>query len=316
MKNICVLGGSGFVGGRVVHRLSAAGYRVTVLTRRRESAKHLSVLPNVRIEVCDVFFDAALHRALSGFDAVINLVGILHERGEATFDRVHMELPRRVAAACRDNGVPRLLQMSALNAAGNAPSAYLRSRAAGERAAREAAGDGLAVTVFCPSVIFGRGDSFFTLFAKLARIAPVLLLAKPNARFQPIFVEDVARAIVGSLENPATLGQTYNLCGPKTYTLRQLLQYVVATLGVKRCIVGLNDRLSYLQAWMMERLPVKLMTRDNIDSMQVDSVCDCPFPAVFGIQPVALESEVPGYIADDVPRVVYLRFRSKAGRGR
>lgn len=315
IKKVCVLGGSGFVGCHIVHRLSTTGYQVKVLTRRRESAKHLILLPNVQVEECDVFFEAALQRAISGCDAVINLIGILHESRRATFDKVHMELPRRVAVACQTAGVKRLLQMSALNASENAPSAYLRSRAGGEAAVLKAAGETLEVTLFRPSVIFGRGDSFLNLFATLARWMPVMVLARPEARFQPVFVEDVARVFVGSLENTATFGQAYELCGPKAYTLRQLVQYVIATLGLKRVIIGLNDRLSYLQAWAMELLPVKLMTRDNYYSMKVDSVCDCAFPEVFGIQPMALEAVVPEYLADDTPRHAYLRFRSKAGRG-
>lgn len=315
INKVCVLGGSGFVGGYIVHRLSAAGYQVKVLTRRREHAKRLILLPNVQVEECDVFFEAALQRALQGCDAVINLVGILHQSRRKGFDKVHGELPRRVAAACRATGVHRLLQMSALNAGEHAPSAYLRSRAKGEQAVLQAACDDLAVTLFRPSVIFGRGDSFLRLFASLARWLPVLALAKPEARFQPVYVEDVAHVFVASLENPATFGQAYNLCGPKVYTLRQLVRYVSDTLGLKRCIIGLNDRLSYLQAWAMELLPVKLMTRDNYYSMQVDSVCDGPFPEVFGIRATPLEAVAPDYLAGDTPRHAYLRFRSHAGRG-
>lgn len=314
IRKVCVLGGSGFVGSHIVHRLSTAGYQVKVLTRRREDAKHLTLLPNVQVEECDVFFEAALHRALSGCDAVINLIGILHESRRASFARIHTELPRRVAAACQAAGVPRLLQMSALNAGENAPSAYLRSKGAGEAAVLQAAGDAVKVTLFRPSVIFGRGDSFLNLFARLARLMPVLVLAMPQARFQPVFVEDVAQAFVVSLENPATFGQAYSLCGPTVYTLSQLVQYVIDTLALKRRIIGLNDRLSYMQAWVMELLPLKLMTRDNYYSMQIDSVCDCEFPAVFGIQPTALEAVVPEYLADDTPRHAYLRFRGHAGR--
>jgi NADH dehydrogenase len=314
IRKVCVLGGSGFVGSHVVHQLSAAGYQVKVLTRRREEARHLILLPNVQVEECDVFFDAALTRAISGSDAVINLVGILHESGEATFARMHVELPTRVAEVCRAKGVRRLLHMSALNADAYGPSAYLRSKGRGEAALREMAGDAIAVTLFQPSVIFGRGDRFLNLFARLARLMPVLLLASPESRFQPVFVEDVAHAIVSSLENPETFGQAFKLCGPRVYTLRDMVRYVTDTLGLDRCIIGLNDRLSYLQAWAMELMPVKLMTRDNFLSMQVDSVCDCAFPAVFGIQPTAMEAVVPEYLAADTPRNAYLRFRSQAGR--
>lgn len=314
IRKVVVLGGSGFVGSHVVHQLSAAGCEVKVLTRRREDAKHLILLPNVQVEACDVFFEAALKRAISGSDAVINLIGILHESSKASFARMHAELPRRVAEVCREQGVPRLLHMSALRAGMDAPSAYLRSKAAGENTLKAASGEAVAVTIFRPSVIFGRGDSFLNLFAGLARVLPVLLLASPQARFQPVFVEDVARAFVASLDHRATFGKAYDLCGPKVYTLRQLVEYVAATLGLRRAILGLNDRLSYLQAWAMEWLPVKLMTRDNYRSMQVDSVCDCAFPAVFGFRPTPLEAVAPGYLGEDAPRQAYLRFRRQAGR--
>lgn len=314
MKKIVVLGGTGFVGRHIVHQMSVAGYQVKVLTRRREDGKHLFLLPNVQVEECDVFFDTALNRAVRGSDAVINLIGILHESRRNSFARVHAELPRRIAQACSMQGVPRLLHMSALQAGVDAPSAYLRSKAAGEAAVKEAAGDAVAVTIFRPSVIFGRGDSFLNLFALLARLLPVIVLARPEARFQPVFVEDVATAFVSSLDKPETAGQAYALCGPRVYTLRQLVQLVVDTLGCKRPIIGLNDRFSYLQAWAMELLPVKLMTRDNYYSMQVDSVCDGHFPAVFGMQPTPLESVVPDYLADDTARASYLRFRTQAGR--
>ena len=314
MKKIVVLGGSGFVGSHLVHRLSVEGYAVKVLARRREDAKHLTLLPNVQVEECDVFFESALNRAIRGSDGVINLVGILHETKRHGYTKVHVELPRKVAQACRTQGVSLLLQMSALQAAPDAPSAYLRSRAAGEAVVKDVGQDALRITLFRPSVIFGRGDSFFNLFAGLVRLMPVLLLAGHKARFQPVFVEDVAQAFVASLELTETVGQTYALCGPKVYTLRELVQYVADTLGLKRCIVGLNDRLSYLQAWAMELLPVKLMTRDNYYSMQVDSVCACAFPAVFNLCPTPLEAVVPGYLADRSPRQAYLRFRSVAGR--
>lgn len=312
VRKVCVLGGSGFVGSHIVHRLSAAGYQVKVLTRRRERAKHLILLPNVQVEECDVFFEAALQRALMGYDAVINLVGILHESRRKTFDKVHVELPRRIVTACEAAGVPRLLHMSALNARADGPSAYLRSKAAGEAAVLQSAK--LQTTVFRPSVIFGREDSFINLFARLMRVFRILPLAKPEARFQPVYVDDVARVFVASLENPATFGQSYNLCGPRVYTLRELVQYVADTLDVQPRIIGLSDRLAYIQAWAMELLPVKLMTRDNLRSMEVDSVSGDRFPALFGFRPTPLEAVVPEYLADDTPRHAYLRFRSQAGR--
>ena len=172
----------------------------------------------------------------------------------------------------------------------------------------------LDVTVFRPSIIFGRGDGFINLFASLVKLLPVILLAKPNAKFQPIYVEDVAYAFVASLDNVDTYGKAYDLAGPKVYTLLQLVTYVADTLGKRPTIIGLNNMLSYLQAFAMELLPVKLMTRDNVRSMEVDSVCVTSFPAFLGFHPVALETIVPDYLNEDNPRNAYNRFRARAGR--
>jgi NADH dehydrogenase len=313
IQQVCVLGGSGFVGSAIVHRLSNAGYMVKVLTRRREDAKHLILLPNVQAVECDISDDNVLHAELVGNDAVINLVGILHESSKLSFDAVHATLPKRLARHCYDLGICRLLHMSALQASADAASAYLRSKAAGEAEVMAYAKD-LHVTIFRPSVIFGRNDSFINLFAGLVKLMPVVLLAKPEAKFQPIWVEDVAQAFVQSLNNSVTYGKTYELGGPRIYSLRELVEFVMFVLGKKRKIVGLNDKLSYYQAYALELMPVKLMTRDNIHSMEVDSICKDDFPSVFGFKPTALEAIVPEYLANDTPRSAYDRFRSQAGR--
>ncbi|HEY8118760.1 MAG TPA: complex I NDUFA9 subunit family protein [Methylophilaceae bacterium] len=313
IKQVCVLGGSGFVGSAIVARLDAAGYQVKVLTRRRERAKHLILLPNVDVVECDVMDDNALAEAMRGSQAVVNLIGILHESRKMTFTMAHAELPRRLAHICHTQGITRLLHMSALQASIDGPSAYLRSKAAGEAVVMDYANQ-LHVTVFRPSVIFGRGDSFITLFASLVKLLPVVLLAKPEAKFQPVWVEDVAQAFVKSMEDIDTYGQAYDLGGPKVYTLRELVQMVADILGIKRRIIGLNDQLSYLQAYAMELLPIKLMTRDNLYSMQVDNVCQGEFPKVFGIQPTALEVVVPDYLVNRTPRNAYNRYRGYAGR--
>lgn len=311
IRNICVLGGAGFIGSHIVHRLDAAGYKVRVLTRRRESAKHLILLPNVQVVECDVMDDAALLDHLTGMDAVVNLLGILHESRRATFAAIHAEFPRQLALACRELGISRLLHVSALNADVAGPSAYLRSKGEGERAIRQS---GLQWTIFRPSVVFGQGDSFLTLFAKLARLLPVLFLASPRARFQPIWVEDVAQAVALSLEEPKTIGHSYDLCGPKVYSLQELVEFAARCAGANPRVVGLNERLSYWQAWMMELLPVKLMTRDNLLSMSVDNVCHCDSPSILNTAPTPLEAIAPGYLSDKSSRRNYLRFRSGAGR--
>ena len=296
-----------------------------VLTRRRERSKELIVLPTVEVVEANIHDPLELNRQLDGMDAVINLVGILHENTAGRIDKprarrgdfqaVHIELPRKVLHACAAAGVKRLLHMSALGADPTASSAYQRSKGIGEALLREAGsthsthenwylngpkfvrGQGLAVTIFRPSVIFGPDDSFLNMFARLLRRLPVLPLANARARFQPVYVEDVARAYVSSLADPATFGQTYDLCGPKAYTLLELVQLVAAISGRRRPIVPLCDKLSYLQALLLEFAPGKLMTRDNYYSMKTDNVCTGPFPPLFGIQPTALEGVAAGYLA-------------------
>lgn len=308
-----MIGGTGFVGRHIAHQLVERGYDVRVLTRDRERAKHLIVLPSAEVIAANVHDPVELARQFSGMDAVINLVGILHERRKHSFDNAHVQLTQKVLEACRASGVKRVLHMSALAAAADAPSAYLRSKAEAEQRvlAFQQAGFGMT-TIFRPSVIFGQGDSFINLFAKLIKTLPVVALACPNARFQPIHVEDVARAFVDSLEQPRTFGHAYNLCGPKIYTLKELITLIAALLGKRRPIIGLSNSLSYLQAWFMEWLPIKLMTRDNYYSMQVDSVCNCEFP--FDFKPSSLESVVPAYLAGASPRGKYALFRDRAGR--
>lgn len=310
ITNICVIGGAGFVGRHLCQQLAARGYRVRVPTRDRERAKALILLPTVDVVVADVQDAVALAALVRGCDAVINLVGVLHDaRGKRGFAAAHVELARKVVAACRANNVRRLLHMSALAAASDAPSAYLRSKGEAEMIVRES---GLDFTIFRPSVIFGPDDSFLNLFACLARALPVIALASPGARFQPVYVNDVAAAFVRALADMKTFGQSYALCGPQRYTLRELVAYVGKVTGHRRPILGLNRALSYCQAYAMEWLPVKLMTRDNLRSMEVDSVCDCAFP--FGIRPQALEAVAPMWLATRTPRARYQRFRNAAGR--
>jgi uncharacterized protein YbjT (DUF2867 family) len=310
-ERVLVLGGSGFVGRHLVANLSAAGHDVIVLTRRRERARHLLLLPTVRVVEADAHDAATLARWTRGATAAVNLVGTLHARGRDTFERVHVELPRMLAAACHGAGVTRLLHMSALGASADAASAYLRSKAQGEAAI---AGSGLAWTIFRPSVIFGPGDTFLNLFAKLARAFPVIPLAAAQARFQPIYVGDVATCMARSLVDAETIGARYGLCGPKVYTLAELVRFVGETAGTPRPVVALGSALSRLQARVMEWLPGPLLTRDNLASMQHDNVCDADFPAVFGISPLALEAIAPEYLSPPSRHSRFDLFRAHGGR--
>jgi len=306
-ENILVVGGAGFVGRHLVAALAARGAQVTVPTRRRDRAKHLILLPTVDVVEADVRDPKVLERLAEGRDAVINLAGILHG---PDFTAMHVELAQGVVNACHGAGVKRLLHMSALGADPKAPSEYLRSKGLGEQAVLAA--DDLEVSVLRPSVIFGPEDRFLNLFARLAQFLPVLALGSPGARFQPVYVGDVVRAYVAALDDRDAAGKRYDLCGPREYTLRQLVEFVCAVTGRRRLVVGLPDNLSYLQAWFLELLPVKLLTRDNYYSMQVPNVCDGAFP--FGIHPVALEAAAPSWLAPAGPRERYPRLRWKAKR--
>ena len=296
---ICLLGGTGFVGKRLAMRLSEAGHDVVILTLHRERQRDLLVLPTVRLVQGDVYDPEFLRKQFEGRDTVINLVGILNEKGRSGrgFARAHAELPSMIVEACRQTGVTRLLHMSALHASPAAPSHYLRTKALGEDAVHRAGNPDFHVTSFRPSVIFGPGDSFLNRFAGLLRLTPgVFPLACPQARFQPVYVEDVVRAFVESLDNHKTFGQHYDLCGPKVYTLREIVEYVARLIGKRVCIIGLNDALSYLQAATLEFVPDKPFSLDNYRSLKVDSVCEQGFPAVFGITPASLEQIAPAYL--------------------
>ena len=313
IESVCIVGGSGYVGRSVADHIATGGRRVRVLTRSRPRAMAVAVLPTVEVMVANPHEPKDLDRAFAGMDAVVNLVGILNETRRQSFRACHVELPRKVAMASRRAGVSHLLHMSALGADPAGPSAYQRSKGEGEAAVRDAAGE-VPVTIFRPSVIFGEGDRFLNLFAALVRLFPVLPLASAHARFQPIWVEDVARCFAAALADPRTFGQVYELGGPRTYTLEELVRFVASTLGKRRKVVALPGPLGTLQAMVMEHVPGKPMSRDNLASMRVDNVCAGPFPAVFGFEPAAMEAIVPEYLRGSVARSRYSKYRYYAGR--
>lgn len=309
---VCVLGGTGFVGRHLVARLAAGGHTVRVLSRRRERHRELLVLPTVEVVTADVHDPEVLRAAFAGCRAVINLVGILNARDYRgkEFYRVHTELTRKVVRACQQAGVKRLLQMSALNAGSSAPSHYLKSRGVAEDYLRTHAGESLRYTIFRPSVIFGPGDTFINRFAGLLRLMPgVFPLACPNARFAPVYVGDVVQAYLQALHNRATAGQTYELCGPHVYTLREIVVYTARQLGLRRWVIGLPDMLARMQATVLEFFPGKPFTRDNYRSLQVDSVCRDNGCARLGITPQALEAVAPHYLAQRGNRARYDDYR-------
>jgi NADH dehydrogenase len=321
IDDVLVVGGSGFIGRHLCAELARRGLKVTVPTRRRERAKHLILLPTVEAVQADVGAPGVLERLLRGKHAAINLVGVLHgrrgrpnERGPndygPDFARAHVELPQAIVTACRAAGVRRLVHVSALGAAPQAPSQYLRSKGIGEQVVFAA--EDLDVTVFRPSVVFGPEDRFLNRFAALARLFPAIALPSARALFQPVYVSDVARAIATSLDDRVSHGWRYELGGPRQYTLQELVELVCRITGRRRWVFGLPERLGRLQAWLLEHLPGKLMSRDNLDSMKVPSVTSAPFP--FGIQPQPIEAVVPSYLPPVDPFELYPALRVGARR--
>ena len=295
MKNVLVLGGSGFVGGHVCEALNRAGISMTVVTRRLP-ARSVQMLPKVTVVQADVHDPQALTALMPGHDAVINLVAILHGDRHA-FDKVHVQLPRHIAHACVQAGVKRMLHVSALGADQHGPSLYQRSKAQGEAALQSEVVHGLQLTVLRPSVIFAQDDAFMQLFARLQSIAPVVPLAGADTRFQPVWVQDVAQALVYALNHRETIGRVYELAGPHIYTLKQLVEHAGAWAGHPRPVFGLPQPLAYLQALVMEMMPgAPLMSRDNLASMQVDNISDGQLPglAELGvINPASIQSVFP-----------------------
>lgn len=302
MSSCCVTGGSGFVGSRLVARLANTGHAVTVPTRDPERCRHLRLLPTVRVVRADVHAPGVLEGLLRGADAVINLVGILNEPGRngSGFRRAHVDLTRRLIEACESAGAGRLVQISAVNAASpdaadTVTSHYLRSKGEAESLVRAS---GLRWTILQPSVIYGPGDSFLNRFAGLLRAIPLALpLAMPEARFSPVHVADVVAAIARTVDDPATTGRTYPLCGPGTFTLRELVRMVADTLGLRRAIIGLPRPVSRLQAAIMDFVPGKPFSTDNYRSLLTDSVGSTDGLRQLGIQPRALAPNLAGALA-------------------
>jgi uncharacterized protein YbjT (DUF2867 family) len=310
-ETVLVLGGSGFVGRHVVNQLVREGRRVVVPTRRRENARHLILLPTVDVVNGNIHDPPTLARLVAGASAVVNLVGILNESRRETFVRAHVELVQKTIAACHAAGVRRLIHMSALNADPAGPSAYLRSKGEAEATI---ASSGLDWTIFRPSVIFGREDQFLNLFATLLRHLPIMAIAAAQTRFQPVYVGDVAHCFARALAEDATIGQRYPLCGPDIQTLRELVAFVGRVTEHERPIVSLSPGLGRLQARVLELLPGTPMSRDNLASMERDSVCDCPFPPVFGVAPASLAAIAPTYLGPAAEKSRYDVYRSQVGR--
>jgi len=323
IKKICIIGGTGFVGRALANRLASDGYKLRVLTRDRERHKEsLILLPELELVQTDVHDIDRLKSHFAGCDAVINLVGILNERRNngAEFRKVHVELTEKIITACNAQGIARLLHMSALNADSNAPSQYLRSK--GEAETRVHAASGLHVTSFRPSVIFGPEDSLFNRFAALLKIFPLLPLACAEARFSPVYVNDVVAAFALTLDNPAWYGKRLQLGGPQIYTLQEMVNYTANCLGIQRLIVPLPDVLARLQGSVFDLAGFlfalvniqKPFSTDNYLSLKLDSITDSKDLQNLGITATPLEAVVPQYLSYLSSKSRYYSYRQHSRR--
>jgi uncharacterized protein YbjT (DUF2867 family) len=295
MKRIVVLGGTGFVGRHLCGELARLQYRITVPTRNASGAQAVRAEPLLDLVQADVHDGPTLARLLQGHDAAVNLVAILHG-SSFEFQRVHVELVKKLTRACADVGLHRLVHVSALGASPDAPSMYQRSKAAGEAVLQ---GSGLDWTVLRPSVMFGEGDKFLTLFARLQRMFPIVPLAGADTLFQPVWVGDVVSAIVQCLQRNDTGKRIYEICGPEVFSLRRLVKLAGSLSGHPRAVLGLPPPLARLQAFLMELAPGQpLMSRDNLDSMKVNNVASGKLPGLdaLGISPSSLGAIAPTYL--------------------
>ena len=316
IKKIAILGGTGFLGQSLCNRLSKDGYMLKVPTRNREyNRDNLILLPNLELIETDIHNSEDLKELLIDCDAVINLVGILNEKRNngKGFRKVHVELVKNLISICKVHGIRRILQISALGAdAKNGKSFYLKTKGEAEKLLRSNS-VGIKTTILKPSIIFGKKDSFFNRFAKLLKICPFFFpLACYKTKFSPIYVLDVVEMIANSINDPNSYNKSYQLCGPKTYSLENLVKFTSETLDLKCVIIPLNNTLSYIQARVFDFLPNKPFSTDNYLSAQSDSVCECNDLFRYNIKPTAIEDIVPQYLAGYKYHSFYSMFRKNS----
>ncbi len=297
---ITIFGGAGFIGRHLVRELASRGWRIRVISRSPGLAGHLQPLGDVGQIVVQPFSgddEAALGRMLEGSTAVVNLIGVLYETGRQRFDEVHGELPGRMAAAASRIGADNFVHISAIGADEQSSSAYARSKAKGEVAVKRSFENAVIIR---PSIVVGPEDHFFNRFAAMARILPALpLIGGGKTRFQPVYVGDVARAILAGLEKDDAAGRIFEIGGPKTYSFEDLLRYMLDVIGRKRKLVDLPFGVAALQARIMELLPVPPLTRDQLELLKSDNVVGNEALTLddLGIVPTPIERIVPSYLA-------------------
>ena len=292
--NITILGGTGFVGLSLINYLAKTKNNISVITRNREENKKILVYPNVSLVEANVHNLEELTEHTKKTDVLINLIGILNERGHSGrgFRKAHSDLARIILGACKANNIKRLLHMSALNADPKGPSHYLRTKGEAESYLMTYGKRFSNITIFRPSVIFGKNDSFILRFSKLLDFVPFLFpLACHNAKFAPVFINELTEFMVNTINDSKSFNRIYNLCDPKVYSLKEILELIIQTKNINTKVIPLSNFLSKTQATIMEFVPGKPFSVDNYNSCKRDSFCESDYNFYSD-----LETIIPTYI--------------------
>lgn len=311
-KTIAIFGASGFLGSSIVLALNQSNYRIKLFSRNKEKIKFWTVNPNIQIFDFNLDDLTQVKKDLKNTDVVINLIGILHQSKKNSFEKIHHLWPSDLSKIMKELGIKRLIHLSALGACINAPSLYLKSKILGEAALLKQ--KDLNLTILRPSIIFGAKDNFINMFKLLVRCLPLIVLLSPQSKFQPIFIEDISKILTKSLWDKKTYGKVYELGGPDVYSLKEIIKQIIKSEKLQRIIIPLNKPLSYLFALSMEILPIKILTRDNWRSMQVDNIVDLQYAAPYRYPMMRLEHYLETKKNRLPVRAKYNFYRSKSGR--
>ena len=309
-NKVVILGGTGFIGAQLATKLSPKSKKIIIPTRNTESNLGLKMIPNLEIVSTDVKDERSINLLLEDADLVINTVGILNEINEDnSFDKIHYQLPKKVSNSIKKNKVKRFMHISSLNADPKSIGKYLKSKGKAEDFLISETSSFCNLTIFRPSIVFGESDSFFNKFASLLKFLPIFPLACPNAKFMPVYVEDLTDFMISTINTIDTYGQKIDVTGPNEYTFRELIDQTLIALNTRRIIIPLNNFLSRLQARVFEKLPGKLFTMDNYQSLQIDSCSDEGFKGSS-----SLEDIIPQYLNIKTKQERFEKLRKKSGR--
>jgi NADH dehydrogenase len=309
-NKVVILGGTGFIGAQLATKLSPKSKKIIIPTRNTESNLGLKMIPNLEIVRTDIKDERSINLLLEDADLVINTVGILNEINEDnSFDKIHYQLPKKVSNSIKKNKVKRFMHISSLNADPKSIGKYLKSKGKAEDFLISETSSFCNLTIFRPSIVFGESDSFFNKFASLLKFLPIFPLACPNAKFMPVYVEDLTDFMISTINNIDSYGKKIDVTGPGEYTFRELIDHTLAALKIRRVIIPLNSFLSRLQASVFEKLPGKLFTMDNYQSLQIDSCSDEGFKGSS-----SLEDIIPQYLNIKTKQERFEKLRKKSGR--